>query len=140
VEALEGHGPAVSVGPRDVGVRFTVRAPDAETASFQAMRTFRQVLPDLAVIAVDVQTVDEQERQLVESNVPELLGVSEVAEALGVSKQRVAELADSESFPAPIVRLRAGPIWERSAIARFLGQWDRRPGRPARGGRARPRP
>jgi hypothetical protein len=140
VEALAGRGPAVSVGPRDVGVRFTVHAPDAESASFQAMRAFRQVLPDLEVIAIDVQTIDEQERQLAESNIPELLGVSEVAEALGVSKQRVAELAESESFPAPIVRLKAGPIWERSAIARFLGHWDRRPGRPARGGRAKLKP
>jgi hypothetical protein len=140
VEALEGRGPAVKVGPHEVAVRFTLAARDAEAAFREALLTFREVLPELEPVAIDVQSVVEQERQLAASNVPELLGVSEVAEALGVSKQRVAELSESGSFPAPIVRLRAGPIWERSAIARFLSQWPRRPGRPARGGRARPKP
>ncbi len=139
LEALEGHGPAVSVGRREVGVRYSVLARHAEAAVLEALRTFRRALPDLEPVAIDVQTVVEQERQLAASNVPELLGVSEVADALGVSKQRVAELSESASFPSPIVRLRAGPIWERSAIARFLGQWARKPGRPAGSGRARTR-
>jgi hypothetical protein len=140
LESLEGRGPAVQVGPQEVAVRFTVAARDVETASREALRTFRDVLPELEPVAIELQSVGEQERQLAASNVPELLGVSEVAEALGVSKQRVAELSESESFPAPIIRLRAGPVWARSAIARFLNQWPRKPGRPARGGRARPRP
>lgn len=140
IEVLAGRGPAVSVGAREVGVRFAVGGRDAEAAVREALLVIREALPDLEVVAIDVDSVGEQERRLAASNVPELLGVSEVAEALGVTKQRVAELAESESFPAPIVRLRAGPIWERSAIARFLGQWPRRPGRPPRGGRARPMP
>jgi predicted DNA-binding transcriptional regulator AlpA len=71
-----------------------------------------------------------------ESNVPDLLGVSEVAAALGVSRQRVSELAESDDFPPPIARLKAGPIWQRSQISRFVGNWDRRPG-PKPGARRR---
>jgi hypothetical protein len=67
-----------------------------------------------------------------ESNAPDLVGVAEVAELLGVSKQRASDLAHSEGFPAPVATLRAGPIWRRSQLARFAGGWERRPGRPRR--------
>jgi hypothetical protein len=83
--ALEGRGPAVTVGPREVAVRFTVAARDAEAAFREALLMFRDVLAELEPVAVDVQSVSEQDRQLAASNVPELLGASEVAEALGVS-------------------------------------------------------
>jgi hypothetical protein len=55
---------------------------------------------------------------------------TEVAEALGVSGQRVYEIAELEDFPAPIVRLKAGPVWQRSALARFMSSWRRQAGRP----------
>ena len=29
-----------------------------------------------------------------------------------------------------LAMLKAGPIWQRAAVARFIGTWDRRPGRP----------
>ncbi len=129
LEALKDHSPAMSVGPQAIGVTFDVIADDAEAAIQEALRVFRRALPDLEPVEVKVQTVEEQERQLAESNIPELLGVAEVAEALGVSKQRVSELASQESFPLPIARLRSGPIWQRSALARFMRAWNRRPGR-----------
>jgi hypothetical protein len=43
-----------------------------------------------------------------------------------VSRQRVRPLAtDDESFPAPTVRLAAGPVWEREQIV----EWAERTGR-----------
>jgi hypothetical protein len=45
-----------------------------------------------------------------------LMGTSEIAELLGVSRQRAAQLAASEGFPAPVVKLAAGPVWERQAV------------------------
>ena len=44
-----------------------------------------------------------------------------MAEALGVARQRVYEIVEPEDFPAPIVRLKAGPVWQRSVLARFMG-------------------
>ena len=132
VEALASHHVAVSVGNGYVSARLDVTAETEAEGITHARELLRAALAavghDLQVLAVSAQTVLEQEKQLAQSNVPELLGVAEVAEALGVSKQRVSELEESERFPAPLVRLRAGPIWSRTAIARFLRDWERRPG------------
>ena len=46
-----------------------------------------------------------------------LVGVAEIAEMLGVSRQRVnAILKTDPSFPRPEAELSAGRIWLRSAI------------------------
>jgi hypothetical protein len=66
----------------------------------------------------------------------ELVGVSEVAELLGVSRQRVAQLREREDFPAPIAELAAGPVWTRTSLTRFVEAWPRRPGRPRSRGAA----
>lgn len=55
----------------------------------------------------------------------DLVGVAEVAALLGVSRQRVSQLAASESFPAPEAQLAAGPVWLRAAVE----QWARSTGR-----------
>jgi predicted DNA-binding transcriptional regulator AlpA len=54
-----------------------------------------------------------------------LVGVAEVAEMLGVSRQRVTQLAKTASFPRPTVQLAAGPVWESAEIE----QWARETGR-----------
>ena len=54
-----------------------------------------------------------------------LMGTTEIAKLLGVSRQRVGQLAQSESFPEPVARLAAGPIWESADIER----WAREAGR-----------
>jgi hypothetical protein len=45
-----------------------------------------------------------------------LVGVVKVAAMLGVSRQRVSQLADTKDFPAPAAVLAAGPVWERQAV------------------------
>src|SRR5262245_11197325 len=46
-------------------------------------------------------------------------GVSEVAEALGVSRQRLAALRNRRGFPAPVADLSSGPVWDLEQIARW---------------------
>lgn len=60
------------------------------------------------------------------------LGTSEVAERLGVSRQRVSELAKTHpDFPEPVERLRSGPIYFNEDIDKFERNWERRrTGRP----------
>lgn len=53
----------------------------------------------------------------------DLLGTSEVAKVLGVSKQRIHALRKKPSFPKPIVVLAATPIWTASDIQQFLKEW-----------------
>jgi serine/threonine protein kinase len=60
-------------------------------------------------------------------------GVSEVAEELGVSKQRLAKLRDQRGFPAPVANLSSGPVWEIEQVRRWANSGARRgPGRPSR--------
>ena len=51
-----------------------------------------------------------------------LVGTAEVADMLGVSQQRVHQLAQREDFPPPVVILSEGSrrIWERAAIERWM--------------------
>lgn len=58
--------------------------------------------------------------------VGELVGLTEIAELLGISRQRVHKLSQEASgFPEPFARLSAGLIWLRADIE----EWARDTGR-----------
>ena|SRR5687768_13462868 len=65
-----------------------------------------------------------------------LVGQAEIADLLGVTPQRVAQLArDYDDFPAPEVELAQGRVWSRQAIEEWMAKHpERRPGRPRKGG------
>jgi hypothetical protein len=63
---------------------------------------------------------------------PELVGIAELAELAGVSRQRASILARREGFPDPLATLAAGPVWNLHAVRRFLEEWPRQVGRPAK--------
>ena len=137
VDLLKPHGGTASYDSQMLAARFDVRATDPEAALTKAHRILNAALrkagftAESNVIAVEVESVEEMDRRLQESNVPSLVGIAEVAGALGVSKQRASELSRQSSFPRPLATLAAGPVWDRYAIARFLERWPRRrTGRP----------
>jgi predicted DNA-binding transcriptional regulator AlpA len=68
-----------------------------------------------------------------------LVGMAEIAEMLGVSRQRVAQLIESyPDFPAPEAELTGGRVWSRTAVETWIATHpDRGPGRPAVSGRTR---
>lgn len=82
----------------------------------------------MAVEAVDEQTHLDQADQ---PNLPRLVSAAEVADQLGISRQRVHQLQSTAGFPEPLYRLRTGPVWDARAIEAFATRWDRRPGRRA---------
>lgn len=136
VDGLVGRG-GVATTSRDgrrYGARFCVDAPGPVEALQQAMTVFREAaaaagLPAWDVVEVEMQTDAELERQNAQPTLPELVGVGEVAELLGVTRQRASALARSRGFPAPLVTLRSGPVWTRPSVDRFVRSWHRRPGR-----------
>lgn len=84
-------------------------------------------LVDLRVCTPDVYAAD-----VLRPDTPRLLAATDVAEVLGVSRQRVHQLhGEHPQFPAPYTRLGSGPIWTLPAIERFARVWTRKPGRPA---------
>jgi hypothetical protein len=60
----------------------------------------------------------------------ELLGAAEVAEELlGTTKRRLGQLMDQPGFPAPVARLKAGPVWLKSSFEAYGAMWPRKRGR-----------
>ncbi len=55
-------------------------------------------------------------------------GVTEVAELLGVSKQRVAKLRERADFPTPLGELAQGPVWDLAVVASWNGSGLRQSG------------
>ena len=47
----------------------------------------------------------------------------EIAERLGVSKQRTHQLADEPGFPAPVERDGRGRLWDRREIQSWARAW-----------------
>ena len=49
----------------------------------------------------------------------------EIAELLGVSKQRAHQIVDEQSFPAPVGREGQSWLWDRREVAAWAKQWRR---------------
>lgn len=134
VDALRPYGVSVSPGEDRLGVRLTVEpAVEADEAITKGRRILERTLRTLRVkpgslMRVEALTHQELERELERPNFPDLVGVSEVAAMLRVSRARVSELARARDFPQPAIRLAAGPFWLRASIAQFEGGWNRKPG------------
>ncbi|BCY09169.1 AlpA family transcriptional regulator [Actinoplanes sp. L3-i22] len=63
-----------------------------------------------------------------------LVGAREIAVRLGVSRQRVQQLADRDDFPEPFHELSMGRIWWRHEVEEWIVRWhagERRCGAPA---------
>ena len=56
--------------------------------------------------------------------IADICGTAEVAEVLGVSKQRIASLRKMPTFPDPIVVLASTPLWDKMEIINFLRSWQ----------------
>lgn len=134
IEALEavaaiGGAASGNVGERRLETTLTVSASDPPVAATRAIEIVTSTVPG-KVVAIEVMTTEEQDRRLAEPAFPELVGVSEVAEMLGITRQRLAVLRQRPEFPAPVAELAAGPIWRRGDLSTFAMGWQRRPGRP----------
>jgi len=85
---------------------------------------------DLNITEAEASSMEGLEHELETSNVPEVVGVAELADMLNVSKQRASSLAKAKSFPRPLAVLASGPVWAKNTVLRFVQEWPRRPGRP----------
>lgn len=115
-------------------VTAIIEAPEVRTASDLAVRgILKMVRPHMVGGPLSVETVElgEYDRRANEPSVPEIVSSPEVAEMLGVTRQRVHQLlASNRRFPQPFMRLGSGPLWIADAIRKFEREWRRRPGRP----------
>jgi predicted DNA-binding transcriptional regulator AlpA len=61
-----------------------------------------------------------------------VVGTGEIAEMVGISRQRVNQILGEGNFPPPLARLAKGPVWRRGDIVRWAQEDGRElPGEPA---------
>lgn len=114
-------------GERHLETTFTVDAANAPEAAYESIPMVTGRVPGI-VLAVEVLTTEEADRRLAEQ--PQLVGVTEIARMLGLTKQRVSTLSRREDFPTPLATLASGPIWRAGDLSTFAAGWRRKPGRP----------
>lgn len=136
-EHLIDYSPAVGTAPNGhLSARIFVEAGTARQAIDSALREVTAAAKEAGipatVVGVDLVTEEELDRRLAEPSVPDLVGVSEIADMFGVGRQRVTQLSQREDFPPAVARLKAGPVFVREQVVAFERRWDRRGGRPAK--------
>lgn len=126
-DALAERGGVVqgSADGQRYSVRLSVRAPDHDAAVAEAIELVREAtaaagLPEWPVVQVEAPTLDELEQEHGDHDVPELVGLPELAELLSVTPERAAILARSKGFPAPVAELQSGPVWSRPTVESYL--------------------
>lgn len=125
---------SIGFAPSDnLSVQLTVEAATArqaiDTALKAATAACRDASVNTTVVGVELLTEDEQERRLASPVIPDLVGLSEVGEILGVSKQRAGQLADTDDFPTAVARLKSGPVFVAEQVRGF-GARRKGTGRP----------
>ncbi|MBI4277507.1 MAG: hypothetical protein HY660_03535 [Armatimonadetes bacterium] len=136
LERLAAYAAVASYGSETLAVRLCVKAPSVDAAIAKAHHVIVNALQKVSryatttTLRAEAETLADLDRRLRKPDVPDLVGVAELAKLLRVSRQRASELARRKDFPRPLCTLASGPVWRKSAVARFVGQWPRRPGRP----------
>ena len=139
-EKLADHGATVSSTTANDRISVTLSidtATDGITATEQARWLVHDAMEKHGLLGwhqvrYETMTFAEHDALLEQPQLPELVGVAEIADILGVSRQRASELQTRAGFPAPIAVLRSGPVWARPSLNRFIEGWARTPGRPRR--------
>jgi predicted DNA-binding transcriptional regulator AlpA len=114
------------------GVDVTVYAP----GDFNMFDAVRKMSAEIAHVVqaepVGMEAVRESEwrRRAEAPTMPELMSAAEIAEMLGLSRQRVHQLRAIRAFPEPLAELRGGAVWDAAAVRKFGQEWTRKPGRP----------
>jgi hypothetical protein len=123
---------ALTTDPPAVSIVLTVDAPTVHQAIETAATRTRPVIAG-ELTSLEAFTTAAFDRALDEPTIPDLVGIAEIAEILGVSRQRAHVLTGSPAFPDPVARLAATPVWRRTAVDSYAAI-PRKTGRPSKTG------
>ena len=130
LDALADHDQAI--GPvgwgvgRTLGSVFEVEAEDAHRAFVAGHRAFAQALDDAAGdLDVGIRRVEVTHAGF---EPLDLVGATDIARILGVSRQRVYQLAERPGFPKPATSLARGALWSRGEIEAWRDERAERAG------------
>jgi hypothetical protein len=137
MDRLEDYDGIVTVGPRSWDATVTISAGGPREAADEGVRIIEQWaiktgMPLWPPVRIEALRQDILGEELERSSLPDLVSAAEAADILGVTPQRVHQLAvEHEGFPVAAYELRVGRLWLRAAIEAFAKR-KRRPGRPPR--------
>ena len=126
----------VASGERSWSARISVQVGDPGSAVMKGAGIITSLaaqagMPHWPAVRVEAVRDDVLDEDLARSQLPELVSVPEAAAILGVSPQRVHQLATQHAeFPQPAYELKVGRLWFRAGIEAFAER-ERKPGRPA---------
>jgi hypothetical protein len=136
MEHLAGHDPALA---RESGPYATLEVWSA-TVTITGANTLRKATAAALelvegatgekAVGIEVLPVEVHDHRVEQPTIPELVGYAEIAEMLGVTRQRASQLADAVGFPAAVIETRAGPLRVRSQVEHWAATWERKGGRP----------
>ena len=136
MDLLAAHDGVVSAGDGAWSATISVQAEQARSAAdlggtLIEARAAAAGLPGWPVARLEALRQDVVDAENERPTLPALVSAPEAAEILGVSAQRVHELAAANPrFPEAAYELRTGKLWLRDAVVAFGRRWERKPGRP----------
>lgn len=104
---------------------------DAGAAVLNAARGVMTAKPTRMLVMSTQDYITEMEHP----GAVDQVGVAEIADLFGVSRQRAGQLIERQDFPDPVSRLKAGPVFSTSSVVAFHQRWLRT--RSPQGGRPR---
>jgi hypothetical protein len=117
------HGIVAVEHDRRAVVRFLVKATSLRAATLKAFNFVSDASATQEVsknvLALRVRPTGE------DTYLPELVGLTEIARMLGVSRQRAGQLARSVGFPSPVADLAMGPVFVAHAVSEFAREHGR---------------
>lgn len=135
LDVLEGS-PAIEgpvgwgAGPV-LGAVFEVAAPTAAEASDIGLEAFGAALAKAAEdLHFDLSNIRRFEVAPADFEPDALLGATDVARLLGISRQRVYQLTEQSHFPKRVAELARGAVWRRSDVEAWLTTRPHWQGRP----------
>lgn len=81
-------------------------------------------------VGVRVLASADRDHEVEHPFVPSLVGVNDIGDMLGVSRQRAAKLTQTEGFPAPIDYIGQTAVYLRAQVLEWESGWSRQTGRP----------
>ena len=136
MDLLEEHSGGVTSGTVSWGATISVQALTVLDGTSRASAIISSMaekahMPDWPMVRAEAVREDILGEDLERPTLPELVSAPEAAEILGVSPQRVRELArGGRVFPSAVYELKVGKLWLRDAIVAYGERRETRPGRP----------
>lgn len=129
ITALAEHSPALQHHASGAtSATLTIQASSLPLAVTEALRVVQAAAADADVVGVEVLADELAQEEADRPTLPELVMAAGAARLLGVSRQRVLQLINTDpSFPDPVLELDNGRVWAADGIRAYGASRDRSP-------------